>query len=312
MVSPSSTVSTRKLFIILNPVAGAGAAEAVQAAVQAYFSCDHGSCVIHETSEQDDLGRLAKDAAGRGVDAVVAAGGDGTVSAVANGLVGTSTPMGILPLGTANVLARDLGIPTDLHAACALLAGDYETTAVDAMQVGGTHYFTQVGVGIDAMMIRDTSRAQKKRFGRVAYLWTAARSLSGFHGRRFFITIDGNEIRTRGTQVIVANSGTLGQKPLIWGPEIHLDDGIINVCIIRAKTFVDYARLTWNILRRHHRNDPKLRYEQAKRSVTIATLKPLPAQADGEVIGETPVEITVRPAAVRVIVPKVEEAIPVA
>ena len=121
----------------------------------------------------DAIERIAHEAQGRGFEMVVAAGGDGTVSAVAEGLVGTETPLGIIPLGTANVLARELGIPVELEGAVRLLAGAHGVTSIDAMKVGEKHYFTQVGVGIDAMMIRDTRREDKRRFGRIAYIWTA-------------------------------------------------------------------------------------------------------------------------------------------
>ena len=303
-MTSSLTTSSRKLFVILNPVSGAGSADAVRKALGDHFSCEEGACQIHETTGTENLANLARSAIERGAEVVVAAGGDGTVSAVANGVVGSKTHLGILPLGTANVLARDLGIPIDLNAACALLAGEFGTAAVDAMKVNDHYYFTQVGVGIDAMMIRDTTREHKKRFGRVAYLWTATRSLIGFQPRRFLITIDGREIHTHALQVIVANSGTLGQKPLTWGPDIQIDDGIVDVCVVRARTALDFARLAWNVLRGQHRNDPKLRYEQAKTSVKIVTKKPLPAQADGEFIGETPLDVAVVPSSVRVVVPR--------
>src|SRR4051812_5193041 len=135
-----------KLFVILNPKAGSFAEGTIQAALGASFSCEDGSCTIHETNGQENLEELARDAARRGGDVVVAAGGDGTVSAVADGLVGTGTPLGIIPLGTANVLARELGIPVAVEAAVALLAGPHRTVAIDAMKVGDKCYYTQVGV----------------------------------------------------------------------------------------------------------------------------------------------------------------------
>src|SRR5690606_31252171 len=115
-----------------------------------------------------------------GAQLVIAAGGDGTVSAVADGLIGSDVPMGILPLGTANVLARELGLPLDPDATCAVLASSRETATLDVMRVGGRPFFTQVGVGLDSLMIRDTDTEAKQRLGRLAYLWTAAERLAGF------------------------------------------------------------------------------------------------------------------------------------
>ncbi len=299
----SATITRRKLFVILNPASGTSTAEVVKKAIGEHFSCDDGSCQVHEVRDREDLGALAREAAGRNVEVVVAAGGDGTVSAVANGLVGTNTPLGILPLGTANILARELGVPTDLNEACALIAGEFATAPVDAMKVKDAHYFTQVGVGIDALMIRDTKTEDKKRFGRLAYMWTGAVRLIGFQPRRFTLTIDGKAVKARASQVLVANCATLGQKPLTWGPNIKVDDGQVDVCVIRAGSLWDFARVSWNVLRGTHRDDPKLHYRKASKAVTIHTRKPLPVQGDGEVIADTPVEVQVVKGAVRVVVP---------
>ena len=128
------------------------------------------------------------------------------------------------------------------------------------MKVGGKHYFTQVGVGIDALMIRDTKREHKRRFGRLAYLWTALTRLLGFQPRRFLIEVDDRQERRRASQVVVANSGTLGQPPFRWGPDIRPDDGRLDVCIVRARTLLDYLSLAWHVVRGQHGRDPNMRY----------------------------------------------------
>ena len=171
------------------------------------------------------------------------------------------------------------------------------------MRVGPACYFTQIGVGIDALMIRDTPREHKRRFGRVAYLWTAATRLLGFQPRRFELVTDGRRRRARASQIVVANSGILGQPPFRWGPDIRPDDGRLDVCIVRARNLVDYLKLSWHVLNGQHRQSTNVRYFAANRGVTIATRRPLPVQGDGEIIGETPVEIAVVPRAVVVIVP---------
>jgi YegS/Rv2252/BmrU family lipid kinase len=303
MAGASEEVRTSRLFVVLNPKAGSYTGGPVEQALGRHFSCEDGTCRVHQAGGHEDLAALARGAAERGCEMVVAAGGDGTVSGVADGLVGTSTPLGILPLGTANVLARELGIPVGLEAACALLAGPHATASIDAMQVGGRHYYTQIGVGIDALMIRDTRREHKRRFGRVAYLWTALTRLIGFQPRRFSLSVDGRPSRHRASQVLVANSGTLGQPPLRWGTGIRPDDGRVDVCVVRARTIVDYLELTWRVMLGQHRQSRNVRYFAAERAVAIAARHPLPVQADGEIIGETPIEVRVVPGAVRVVVP---------
>jgi diacylglycerol kinase (ATP) len=238
----------------------------------------------------------------------VAGGGDGIVSGVANGLIGTSAALGILPLGTANVLARELGIPVDLEGACTLLSGPHAVARIDAMVVEGRHYYTQVGIGIDALMIRDTKREDKRRFGRVAYLWTGFTRLIGFQPRRFSISVDDRPSRARASEVVLANCGTLGQPPLRWGPNIRPDDGRITVCVIRARTLIDYLVLAGHVVLGRPRSSRHVTYLVAERTVAVAADKPLPVQADGEIIGETPIEVKVVPGDVRVVVP--EEGIP--
>jgi YegS/Rv2252/BmrU family lipid kinase len=260
-------------------------------------------CEIHEAGFSAPIAEVVHAAVSRGCDLVVAAGGDGTVSAVAGGLVGSDVPLGIIPLGTANVLARELGIPTALDQACRLLVGPYATARIDAMRVGQGCYFTQIGAGIDALMIRDTRREHKQRFGRIAYLWTALTWLVGFQPRRFTITIDGLPRRFRASQVVVANSGTLGQPPFRWGPDVRPDDGRLDVCVIRARNLLDYLKLFWYVLTGQHRSSPNVRYFAARQTITIAARRPLPVQGDGEIIGETPVEVAVVPRAVAIIVP---------
>jgi diacylglycerol kinase (ATP) len=300
--APTLSQPARRVFVALNPLAGSFGEEMRQLLGQ-YFPSGAGCCQIYEIQGEDDLAQVVRSAVEHGFEMVVAAGGDGTVSAVANGLIGTETPLGILPLGTANVLARELGIPVELGAACELLAGEHATTNVDAMEVASRAYFTQVGTGIDAFMIRDTKTELKRRFGRLAYIVKAITTLIGFQPRRFTMAVDSEELKFRASQVLVANSGILGQPPLRWGPDIRPDDGRLDVCIVKARTALDYLRLFWHVIIGQHKRDRNVRYLVAKREVNITAKHALPVQADGEIIGETPVQVRVLPGAVRVVVP---------
>jgi diacylglycerol kinase (ATP) len=300
----ADTPRSGRVFVIMNPMAGTAAGEAIRAALADSFVERQSQVEIHETDEGDDVGAVVRDRLAKGVDLVVAAGGDGTVSAVADALVGTGVALGILPVGTTNVLARELDIPLDLDLASRLLAGDHDLATIDAMKVGGRHYLTQVGVGLDALMIRDTSSQQKRRYGKAAYLWTALTRLAGHQPVRFFLEVDGRAIKTRASEVIVANVGTLGQPPFRWGPDIRLDDGMLDVCVSKAKTLFHYLALFWHVVRHQHKADPNVRYFKAARSVSIATRKPQPVQADGELIGETPVRVEVVAGALKVVVPR--------
>ncbi len=307
-----ATGEKARAFAVLNPRSGSCTADDVRKAIADHLA--DAEVEIHEVAEGDDLDALIRDAIRRGCDPIVAAGGDGTVSTVAHALVGTEAHLVVLPLGTANVLARELGIPVELDGACRLgaahcvspgsLAGsEHAVVRLDAMKIGDRHYFTQVGVGIDALMIRDTATEHKRRFGRLAYLWTAARSLVGYQPRRFFLQVDGRDIEMKASQIVVANTGMMGQPPFRWGPNIRSDDGRLDVCIVRARLLTDYLGLLWRVARHQHKRSPNVRYEVVARSIAIAAKHPLPVQADGEVLGDTPVRIEVIPAALKVVVP---------
>ncbi len=293
-------------FVVLNPKSGTCDPSEARRCLEKHLAVDSAVCRIHEPSRDESLKDRIREEIGQGADLVVAAGGDGTVSAVADVLaaLGTHVPLGIIPLGTANVLAGELGIPTGLEDACALLAGPHALSKIDAMIVAGAHYVTQVGIGLDALMIRDTSTRDKKRFGRLAYLWTAATRLVGFQPRHFSIAVDGSLSRVRASQVIVANSGTLGTKPFRWGPDILPDDGVLNVCVIRSRTVFDLMVLGWHVVRGKHREARNVTYQTARKEITIATKRPLPVQADGEIVGETPVTVRLAAGAIRVVVPQ--------
>lgn len=307
------TGRSNKVYVVLNPKSGSCTAADVRRAIDHHLG--EIGVEIHEVGSGDDLPHLIRSAIERGCDPIVAAGGDGTVSAVADVLVGTEVHLVVLPLGTANVLARELGIPVDLEGACSLAARCVEPMSsagsghgvfrLDAMKVGGRHYFTQVGVGIDSLMIRDTPDTHKKRFGRLAYMWTAMTSLIGFQPRRFIITADDEPKKAKASQVVVVNTGMMGQPPLRWGPDIRADDGRLDICIVRARTLLDYASIFWHVVRARHKQSPNVRYRVASGSVAIATRQPLPVQADGEILGDTPVRIELIPNALKVIVPSV-------
>ncbi len=306
MTAQSAEAGTKasRQFVILNPASGTCSVEEVHGALERHFSCSNGSCRVHRMTGKENLEELARQAAEDGCEVVIAAGGDGTVSAVAGGLVGTNVPLGILPVGTGNILARELNVPIDLDAACALIAGPHRETPVDALKAEGRYFFTHVGVGVDALMIRDTSKEQKKRFGRLAYLWTALTQLMGFKAKRFTIRLEGQPVkRAHACEVLVANSRTLGQKPLTWGPHIRLDDGKADVCIVKAKTVMEYLKVTWAMLLGKHRESPIVSYLEATSTIEIDCSKSLPVQADGEIIGKTPVRVEVVSGALRVVTP---------
>lgn len=296
-----------KIFVVLNPVAGTSNRDQVVAALEQQFDDPERQLEIYETSGEqgEDIPALVRKAVTDGVNLVIAAGGDGTVSLVAGALAGGAVPLGILPIGTANVFAQVLGLPLDLNGAIALLAGSFDTRVIDGMKVGKTLGVLHISVGITSLMQRDTSRELKRRFGRFAYFYVAARWALGFQPQRFSVVFDGERHRFNASQILIANGGEMGQAPFTWGPDIAPDDGVIDICVINASTFRDYMLVIWSTLTGRHRQNRRLRYFKARRTISINTKKSLPVQLDGELHGKTPLQIQVVPGAFRCAVPAV-------
>jgi diacylglycerol kinase (ATP) len=292
-----------RIFVVLNPVAGRTQPGAVRDALRHYFSADSIQIDIYETTGEEDIAGLVGAAINEGVDQVFAAGGDGTVSAVVDSLVNSDIPLGIIPAGTSNVVAQELGIPLQIDRACKMLAGKTERRSIDAIRYGDHYYVLSVGTGLGALAIRDTSRAHKRRFGPLAYIWTILKLIIGIQPRTFTIIADGEEREFHAADVMLANSATL-TIPIRRGAHIQPDDGRIDICIMRAQSVFDIFGVAWDILvpgrTRRNRN---LVYWPAYQSVTVLADRAMPVQGDGELLGETPIEATIMASAVQVMVP---------
>ena len=292
-----------RAFVVLNPVAGRTTPEAIRSALDLTLGQAGWQYTIHETQPDEDISQVIETAVAAGCAMVIAAGGDGTVSLVANSLVGKAVPLGILPAGSANVMALELGIPSTIPEAAALLVAEHHQRELDVMQLADHYFILQIGVGLDSLMIKDTDREAKRRLGRWAYMQTLARHMLGFESQRYTIAVDGRRMRLRAAQVLIANAGTLGAKPLSWGEHIHPNDGHLDLCIVKVRTLMDYPRVLYQFATGRRNTNANIQYMRIEKSVTLASDHPLPVQADGEIIGTTPIRVLVVPKGIKVIVP---------
>jgi diacylglycerol kinase family enzyme len=221
-----------KALVILNPPAGDGERQALRDTLDRHFAAGRIGYDVYETREGDLLAEIVRRRLPEGFDLVVAAGGDGTVSAVSDGLVGSSTPLGIIPIGTGNLIARELGIPDEAGAAMALIAGAPATRRVDAMRIGRRAYILNASVGISASVIGETTRAKKNRFGRAAYIGTALLKVLSSRPRYLVVEADGKTHPYRAVEVAIMNCGYLGRLLFPKGPNIRIDDGHLDVWIL--------------------------------------------------------------------------------
>lgn len=306
----------QKVFVIFNPTAGnAAETDAIRQALQRHFVDPEWECEVYETtgSEDEDIAAISAQACEDGASIVVSAGGDGTLIGVANGLIHKDIPLGILPLGTGNDLARILSIPLQLEGALGVLSGEHEVFEMDALKVDDRYYFSNVSVGITPHMMNDTKSEQKKRFGRLAYIWTMFKQSKIFQLRNYRLTIDNQPQRVNAVEVMVSNSTLLETFPQLFGSIDTLNDGKLELYLVKARTWRDYLRLAWDLIRRPKEPTHKLIHVDAKESIRIEAVRHSQlVQADGDAIGHTPVEVRLERKALRVIKPKAAETQPAA
>jgi YegS/Rv2252/BmrU family lipid kinase len=292
------------IFAVVNPAAGRAQAGTVRKALNQMARARRWQLEVYETTGEEPLAELVRKAVDAGAEMVFAAGGDGTVSDVVDGLVNTTVPLGIIPTGTGNVLAQELGIPLDVEKACQMLADDPATRSIDALQAGARFFVLSIGAGITAKTIKGTSPERKRLLGPLAYVWTVLKVLAGMQPHTFTIVADGQRKRVRATDVLLTNVGTI-TGPLRWGRHIRPDDGQIDICILRARNLLDIILALWDVtVPNRPRRERNLRYWHARHSILLFAEQPIPVQGDGEPLGETPIEAQIWPGAITVLVPR--------
>ena len=292
-----------KAFVVLNPAAGKKTHETVRETLANRFWASDIQYEVYETIKAESVAAIVHARLREGFDLVVAAGGDGTVSDVIDGLMGYPKPLGIIPTGTGNLIARELGIPQDVDGAVLVIAAAPRSRTIDAMTIGGRVFLLNASVGISASVIASTTRKNKHRFGRVAYLGAAVQKLFTLKPRHLVVTVDGLAHEYRAVETAVMNCGMLAKTLYPKGPEITIDDGHLDVWILGPKTIRDYPRYIRGVIA--GRPLDLARFIIAERSVSIRSHVPLPVQADGDIIGTTPVVVELLRGAVTVLVPEV-------
>jgi YegS/Rv2252/BmrU family lipid kinase len=263
------------------------------------------TCELALTERSGHASEIAA-ARAREFDVVLTLGGDGTAMEVAGALAWSGIPIGVLPGGTGNLLARALGVPMRVEKAVpALLGGTLKR--IDLGVIQGHRFAVAAGVGIDAAMVEETPRWMKHRLGVLAYTLIATRAaLRAVLRRKFFLArveVDGEIIERRAAAVMFANFGAILEDRIAFGPEIEVDDGVLDCCIFSPRHLRDAVRIMWRVTRRDFRPDPSILYRKGSR-FRLETEPVLMLQADGELLGPTPADVTVEPLAAHLLIPR--------
>ncbi|MBU2009836.1 MAG: diacylglycerol kinase family lipid kinase [Chloroflexi bacterium] len=320
--------------LIYNPCGGQVVVRRELDYVVALLSRCGWSVALRETSKPFEATELAHRAVRRGAKVVIAAGGDGTVNEVANGLLNTDVALGVLPMGTTNSWALQMGIPALnpmlpgtkvvkliagleeriarplpanyyrkvlLDAARVLVEG--RTVAVDVGELSGRHFLMWAGIGLDAAVTESISLKEKRALGSWAYVFTAIRSGYRYSSTDVRLSLDGEVVKTSTPLIVVSNIQLYGGVMSI-GAKACVNDGKLDVCVFKGDGFFTFVQHALNVLSHRHIRDPKIEYYQCS-EIVIESACSLPVHLDGEPFTKTPVAIYTVPSSLKVIVPKI-------
>jgi len=299
-----------RAMLIFNPAAGWRDWRKEVLEIVGYLGQQGWEVTWRETWGPGDATTFAREAVAKGYDVALAAGGDGTISEVVNGLAGTEVALGVLPIGTGNVWAREVGLPlwSIIHrhwleeVAKALVEG--KRRQVDVGRAGQHYFLLWAGVGLDAKVteVMEPRTKAQKRWGALAYAIAAAAVARDFKGALATVTVDDQTFQGQVLLVLISNAQLYGGI-LRLAPQAQLDDGLFDVCIFKGHDWTATLGHATAILTGQYLDSPDVAYYRGRR-VVIETAVPLPVQLDGDPKAVTPIELEVVPKALTIIIPR--------
>ncbi len=294
------------LVVIINPASGRHDSDKSINDIKSVLEQRGARVDVFVTLQAGDAFKMAQEAAKSDVDAIVAAGGDGTIMEVLSGLVKISAlcPVIIIPLGTGNILARILKIPLKLIDALETgLSGKTRDFDLGYIKDHDRCFAIAMGAGYDALIMQDANREEKDRLGMLAYWLAALKHLFTQRRHKMVIELDGVRLIGRAHSLIIFNMGKLNVAGLDLGPGASPHDGKLDVAIMQNDSVWGTMASLWYLLLRQLAKEKSPQYQQV-RHIRIDARPALPVEADGEVIGKTPVEVEILQSAVRLCVPQ--------
>jgi YegS/Rv2252/BmrU family lipid kinase len=284
-----------KTLVILNPAARSDKASRLRERIAALS----GGASMRLTSEAGDAREIAAEAVREGFEVVIAAGGDGTLNEVVNGIGGSSVRLGILPVGTMNVFATELGIPQgNLERAWSVIEQG-KVVEVDLPKANDTHFIQLAGVGLDAEVVRKTTADSKRALGPLSYLLTLVQ-VAAHKPSRVMLEAEGGRIR-EGSFALIGN-GRLYGGPFPVFQRASLFDGLLDVLVFQNQSHWDVVRYFQAIAFGTHPQLPDVEYFQTS-TLRVTSSGDVPVELDGEVAGMLPCLFSVSSQKLRVLAP---------
>src|SRR5579864_1375987 len=289
-------------LIILNPAARSERARRKLAQVEALAK----SCVVCATTCTGEAESMARRGVAEGFQKIVAAGGDGTINEVVNGICqsgagsATDAKLGLLPIGTMNVFATELGLPVHDLELCWNIVQSDSTRAVDLARANQKFFVQLAGVGLDAQVVKETSAQLKRNFGPLSYLISAAQ-IAARQPPRLFIKSEDTSI-DEGSFVLVGN-GRLYGGPFPFFKQAALDDGLLDVIVFKSLGYLEIIKYIQDVVFSDDIRVPEIEYFQTRR-LRVESDQTVPVELDGELVGNCPVEFSVQNRSLKVLAPR--------
>ncbi|AFY50378.1 conserved protein of unknown function BmrU [Nostoc sp. PCC 7524] len=299
---------SRSACLIFNPVAGQGDPELALTQIRAILEPEI-NLDIYLTTAEIGADKLAQQAVRQGADAIIASGGDGTLSAAAVAVAGTDIPLGIISRGTANAFATAMGIPNTIDAACRTILQGF-TRNVDIAYCNDLPMILLAGIGFEAETVELADREAKNRFGMMAYVFAGIQQLRDLESFDVEIETEDKIVKTTAAAVTVANAAP-PTSVLAQGPAgIVYNDGLLDLTIVAPNSKAGAIAATYHLFQTASSGSAAERddigYMRAEK-FKITTDPPQKVVIDGEVVGSTPIEINCVPAALKIFVPSAPE-----
>ncbi len=271
-----------KTCVILNPAARSERARRWEKHLRAMCS----EAFFCATVGAGDAEQRARAAVADGFDRIVAAGGDGTINEVVNGIAGSEAALGLMPMGTMNVFANELGLPANDLGRCWDIIQGGRTRLIDLPTANKKHFVQLAGVGLDAQVVKETSLTLKRNFGPLSYLISAAQ-IAGRQPPR--LTIESDDADTEEGSFVLVGNGRLYGGPFPFFKHAVIDDGLLDVLVFKQLGYIELIKYLQNVIFTSDITTREVEYFQTSR-LRVTSADDVPVELDGELVGNCPVE----------------------
>lgn len=286
------------LFFIVNPIAGKGSSLKAIPRIERYCEKQNIKFQIIKTQYAGHATKLAREASTLGYDLVIAVGGDGTLLEVANGLLGSPVPLGVIPSGTGNDFARSIGVPSNVEQALDYITTN-QSTPIDVGKIGDICFINVASVGFDAEIAKDVIKLRKFMPGKISYYITTLLKVFSYRFKNVQIEVDGNKMDFNILLIAIANGCYYGGGMKV-NPNGHIEDGYLDIIVITALPRFKIPLLFSKFIKGDYLKLPYVKIYKA-RKVKIHSEKTLPVNTDGDIKAQTPSEFSISPLALNVI-----------